>query len=524
MRSLCKVLIVDDEMLVRQGIKHLLDWEQAGYYIVGEASNGLEALELVEELQPHIVITDIVMPIMDGEKLVRLVKERYPAIEVIVLSSFSEFDYVRSTFQNGVADYILKPKLEAEYLLSILHKTAAKIEGLGIPVKEERSEETQIAQAIDKMISGYEAEITTEIIRRRFPYPTFLLLGVNLSLVKDKLEKRQIDKSVSQYLHHLRSGQAEYMKLESVPGTLLYLLNANDPWTDRIEQLIQDLSHISQQHEQAEGLHFTISDRFKDFRQLGNIYSKQVETLKRYSFYLPAYPVLEAGHLPAIPARAQAIDMAELIEGLKRKQFQKSFSFFLEHIHQKSLDYETDIFEFKSLLGNFIFNVTNTLSKLKFETEPLEKRKYDYFRQIDQAVYARDAIQLIEEFIQEAEGITRETDTSTNPSFYRLLNYIQEHYAEPITLTEVAKKFHFNASYLSSYFSANNNEGFSEYVNKVRVEKAKEMLVATEESISEISDRVGYSDQSYFTKVFKKMTGVSPSQYRKEQVQENQNI
>ena len=524
MRSLCKVLIVDDEMLVRQGIKHLLDWEQAGYSIVGEASNGLEALELVEELQPHIVITDIVMPIMDGEKLVRLVKERYPAIEVIVLSSFSEFDYVRSTFQNGVADYILKPKLEAEYLLSILHKTAAKIEGLGAPVKEERSEETQIVQAIDKMLSGYEAEITTEIIRRRFPYPEFLLLGVNLNSVKDKLEKRQIEKSVNQYLHDLQSGQTEYMKLESVPGTLLYLLNANDPWTDRIEQLIQNLSHIPQQHEKIERLHFIISDRFEDFCQLGNVYTKQYERLKRYSFYLPMYPVLEADHLPALPARAPEIDMAELIEGLKRKQFQKSFSSFLEHIHEKSLDYETDVFEFKSLLGNFIFNVTNTLSKLKFETEPLEKKKYDYFRQIDQAVYARDAIQFIESFIQEAESITRETDTSTNPSFYRLLNYIQEHYAEPITLTEVAKKFHFNASYLSSYFSANNNEGFSEYVNKVRVEKAKEMLVATEESISEISDRVGYSDQSYFTKVFKKMTGVSPSQYRKEQVQENQNI
>lgn len=524
MRSLCKVLIVDDEMLVRQGIKHLLDWEHAGYYIVGEASNGLEALELVEELQPHIVITDIVMPIMDGEKLVRLVKERYPAIEVIVLSSFSEFDYVRSTFQNGVADYILKPKLEAEYLLSILDKTAAKIEGLGIPVKEERSEETQIVQAMDKMISGYEAEISNETIHRRFPYPKFVLLGVDLNPVKDKSGKKQIEKSVSQYLHLLQSGQAEYMKLESVPGTLLYLLNAGDPWAERIEQLIQNLSRIPQEMEQAEMLHFIISDRFEDFCQLGNVYSKQYERLKRYSFYLPTYSVIEGGHLPALPARISAMDMAELIEGLKRKQFQKSFSSFLEHVHAKSLDYETDIFEFKSMLGNFIFNVTNTLSKLKFETAPLEKRKYDYFRHIDQAVYARDAIQFIEEFIQEAESITRETDTSTNPSFYRLLNYIQEHYAEPITLTEVAKKFHFNASYLSSYFSANNNEGFSEYVNKVRVEKAKEMLVATEESISEISDRVGYSDQSYFTKVFKKMTGVSPSQYRKEQVQENESI
>lgn len=132
MKPIFKILIVDDEMLVRQGIKHLLDWEQEGYRIVGEASNGVEALSMMDELNPHIIITDIVMPIMGGEKLVKIVKEKYPHIEVIVLSSFSEYDYVRSTFQSGVADYILKPKLEADYLLSILNKTTAKMAGMKI--------------------------------------------------------------------------------------------------------------------------------------------------------------------------------------------------------------------------------------------------------------------------------------------------------------------------------------------------------------------------------------------------------
>ncbi|MFD2877412.1 response regulator [Paenibacillus rhizoplanae] len=120
MNPICKVLIVDDEILVRQGIKYVLDWEQEGFQIVGEAANGREALNSLQTLQPHIIITDIVMPVMDGEELTRLVKRDYPATEVIVLSSFSEFHYVRSTFQHGVADYILKPKLEAGALLQVL--------------------------------------------------------------------------------------------------------------------------------------------------------------------------------------------------------------------------------------------------------------------------------------------------------------------------------------------------------------------------------------------------------------------
>src|SRR3954471_14313925 len=114
-------------MLIRQGIKHYINWEQEGFLIVGEASNGQEALELVETTNPHIIITDIVMPIMDGEELTRIVKERYPYIEIIILSSFGEFDYVRSTFQNGVVDYILKPKLNADGLLKALKTASSRI-------------------------------------------------------------------------------------------------------------------------------------------------------------------------------------------------------------------------------------------------------------------------------------------------------------------------------------------------------------------------------------------------------------
>jgi len=115
-----RLLIVDDEILIRQGIKHYINWEQEGFDIVGEAAHGKEALELIEVVKPDIILTDIVMPIMDGEELTRILKEKYPQIGVIVLSSFGDFDYVRSTFQNGVLDYILKPKLNSDSLLTAL--------------------------------------------------------------------------------------------------------------------------------------------------------------------------------------------------------------------------------------------------------------------------------------------------------------------------------------------------------------------------------------------------------------------
>ena len=127
MKEYYRVLIVDDELLIRQGIKHYLNWEQEGFSIVGEAANGKEALALIESTKPHILLTDIVMPIMDGEELTKTVKERYPSIEIIILSSFGEFDYVRSTFQSGVVDYILKPKLDAAGLLNALDRKSTRL-------------------------------------------------------------------------------------------------------------------------------------------------------------------------------------------------------------------------------------------------------------------------------------------------------------------------------------------------------------------------------------------------------------
>ena len=130
MDNLCKILIVDDEYLLRQGIKHLVDWRKEGFEIVGEASNGKEALDLIEMLKPHIVISDIVMPVMDGIDLAKIMKSKYPEVQIVILSGYGDFDYVKSTFKVGVNDYILKPKLNPEELLLLLKNIASNIPNL----------------------------------------------------------------------------------------------------------------------------------------------------------------------------------------------------------------------------------------------------------------------------------------------------------------------------------------------------------------------------------------------------------
>ena len=129
-KNYCKVLIVEDEFIMRQGIKHMLEWEKEGFTIVGESTNGQEALDLIEKLKPNIIISDIVMPILNGVDFSKVVQKRYPDLQIIILSSYDNFEYVKDTLLSGAVDYILKPTLNPEQLLVTLKKAVDRIPGL----------------------------------------------------------------------------------------------------------------------------------------------------------------------------------------------------------------------------------------------------------------------------------------------------------------------------------------------------------------------------------------------------------
>ena len=146
MSRYCRVLVIDDEFITRQGIKHMLLWEQEGFQIVGEASNGQEGLEMIEKYQPEIVLADIVMPVLNGIDFSLILQEKYPDIKLIILSSYDNFEYVRTTLLNGAVDYVLKPTLNPEILLRALKKAARGIPGFQLDRKEKIDVSTQFGE------------------------------------------------------------------------------------------------------------------------------------------------------------------------------------------------------------------------------------------------------------------------------------------------------------------------------------------------------------------------------------------
>lgn len=191
MAEYCKVVIIDDEFIMRQGMKHMLDWEKEGFQIVGEASNGQEGLEVIEKTKPNIVLTDIVMPVLDGIEFSEILNKRFPEMQLVILSSYIKFEYVKATFLNGVVDYILKPTLNPEILLSTLKKVAGKIPGMEL----ERKEIDSVQSQMERFLCGYQEKLDEALFVEYFPHTLYRLLGINLKKVcgnqKDKIASVQ---------------------------------------------------------------------------------------------------------------------------------------------------------------------------------------------------------------------------------------------------------------------------------------------------------------------------------------------
>lgn len=510
--ALCRILIVDDEQLIRQGIKHYVQWEQEGFQIVGEASNGQEALEMVERTNPHIILTDIVMPIMDGEELTRIVKSKYPHIEIIILSSYGEFDYVRSTFQSGAVDYILKPKLDAESLLNVLTTATSRI-----PSLQSNEDEGNLAlnssHIIDKFMSGYETEYDSEVILKAFPYRYFYLLGVDarnhlfpettaLSSFINRIEKE----------FHTKMDDVVFQSFTLEKNVGVFLFNLK---TDEITRGI-DLAHEFLKSEPNIGI--LISDSFTEFSQIGKIYNEVIKKMLQYRFYFPDSRLVTVQNYPTETPTIMSFNLDKFTNDFKHERFDAAFRYLDDHVTAMSNCFTTDVFEYKSFFGNIIFNITILLSNMDYDVKELENLKFTFFNSIDKANTANAVVEQLNTFIKEAKkSISSKNSQTGNSNVKMILEYIEDHYAEPLSLTGVANHFHFNPSYLSSYFASHNREGFNEYLNKIRIEEAAKLLINSFTPISEISGIVGYSDHSYFCKVFKKIKGVSPSQYRRNQ-------
>lgn len=488
MSSICKIMIVDDEFIMRQGIKFMLKWEENGYKVVGEASNGKEALELIPQFKPHIILCDIAMPIMNGLDFIKIVTNEYPNIKIIVLSGYDNFDYVRNSLTSGAVDYVLKPTLTPEELLKILERVVKTIPDLDIkPNKSNLLEQYLLAQDGEKP---------------SFKHNSFRLFVLSLDNI-DRINLRPIlyEKTI-EFLNDIKSNNMNFIyNNHRLCIVLNYPAEKDNQILSKIGLFIENLSAI------CENIFAVLSKCHDNLEQIKTVF-KSPKFLNYESFYFKNCNLYLVQDINS-NIKLDKFDYRKFSNFVNDKKFSDASKMIYQYI-LNSIDCQVPSIKLKNQTKNYIYNLIG-----ENDSTEIEEIYINGFDKIENAKYADDFIQIVKDILSDLETILSKNEQPTDEYMEMILKYIKENYKEDLNLQILSEKFNFGYSYLSAYFSQYAHEGFSEYLNKIRISKACEILKNSKYSIAEISSAVGYSDHSYFCRVFKKITGVTPSIYRK---------
>ena len=524
-----KLLIVDDEFLVVEGLKKLVNWEKYLIHIVGEASNGNEGVALAKSKNPDIIITDVNMPDMSGLDMIKLIKDSNPSIRFIVLSGYDDFNWAKRAFQYGVIDYLLKP-LDFQQLDAALEKVINNINYE--KVREEDHEKITNAlqkskgilkkETILKLIKG-EAE-SIEIIKEQLEYLNIALDNrqrmVMLFEARNYREKednsegdfKALIKEVILWLEEKKLGYG----IEVEDDKSVFILNAletTEQWAEILTEYICEKFPLSKH-----GITIGIGGIYTGLSRVKYSYI-EAEQAVRYK-YLSENPVVFYSKIQNQLTRLDKIDLPvniekSVIEGLmlaNREMVNQSLESYYEQIKGKKIE----ILSFKNIIIEFLFGIKRELSRIKID---LSKVFIDVFQEI-YSIESKNSIddvwKSVRDFIEKVLGFIEHTEkTSSKQVVQEIMLYIEQNYTSgDISLNEIAERIYLTPNYISMLIKQETGENFSDMVVRKRMEKAKEFLYDVTLRTYEIAEKVGYSDPNYFSRTFKKVIGMSPGDFR----------
>ena len=529
-----KVFLVEDEFVVREGIKNNIDWKSHGYEFCGEASDGELALPMIQKLRPDIVITDIRMPFMDGLALSKLIKKEFPEMEIIILSGYEEFEYAKEGIKIGVAEYLTKP-ISGQILLD-------EVDSLALKIEENRRER----ESREK----YQKEMEENISQERKNLFQYLVVGSKS--VPELLEiagKLNVDLSSMWYNIVLLTTQS--------------MNHSQDEYSDsvmKIEQKLKELddeTHMLLFDRNLEGKAILFkADSREELEQIQNEYLDKVkEILIPYShiryFGGVGEPVNRLRELPSSFEKASHAFAHRFLvkdslilssDGLEQEEMLEQREFDISNVDPKQMDRskikeflkigdkeETIYFvdEFFKGLGNSAiesnlfrqyiamdtcFCVAEFLEGLqcsKEEIEPLDIASGVLKTSESTMKYI---VGIIEKALELREKIA---SNRYDDIVGEITRYIEKNYAdEDLSLNLLASHVNFSPNHLSMIFSQQTGQTFIKYLTDFRMNKAKELLRCSGKRSSIICMEVGYKDPHYFSYLFKKTQGMTPTQYR----------
>lgn len=523
-----RLLIADDEYWVREKLANLLDWPSLMISLTDPAVDGEDALAKIEAERPDIVITDINMPFVSGNDLIRLVKKRYPRTAMIVLSGYNDFAFVRDALLCGAIDYLLKP-ISKNALMDAVEKSIAIL-------GSDRAHEREKADLDEKLLraSSYmrDRELS-ELIAEEGPVPgtgsvvsdlELNLAGFSLVLVKmfgmsaastklapdrtqeiKKVASEQVESSVVFYNLYVRN---EVVVLTGLRGEKLVRACRDLP--NRIEGYTGLRSRVA-----VSRFHFSFAD-LKDAYEEAR-FSLAMRPVSREASVTRA----EESEKVAVRSRITPENENQLLFGLQSGNKRLVREVILNQIGISRCEQEgwlvAEVKQTIQYLAAVIFHHSGSGGASILAMENLRFL-------IDAALESQDireTCSLLDQALDEAveDSSTPGASESMRLTIRRVQSYIEEHYFRNLSLTSIAKVFRVERSYLSKSFKQVTGENLMLSIARIRIEKAQEYIRGEgpdgrDLSLTDISSLVGYEEYAYFNRVFRKITGSSPSEYK----------
>lgn len=530
-----KVLIVDDEVLARVGIKSFVQWNEAGFEVVGDAENGKKALAMIIDLKPDIVITDIHMPVMNGIELIRAVKEENIRVEFLVLSAYDDFEFVKEAMRLGAADYILKLEMESKDLTELLNKLKEKIEKENANKMAEkhfmRSKEnlsTIQEKLFKEMVFGHkyqndEFEKKINEIQVTLPRQNLICLVLNLDN-KGRFDKRDVKdvylldyaiiNIINEILIDCRYGVVFCFRPEEYIIILSAVEEENhknksqkvDELDRLIKRFLKEYLNIS--------VSIGVSDFFQEYVKLPVAYQQALYAVNQ-NFNLPLGSTV--WYKDIVPKSKEddlsiRLDLKNLerqfeiadIVGI-RISFEMIINYFLGESDKITREH------LKATCSALVFIINPYLDEYKIEKVRLWGT--DPYKQLEDLKTQRDFISWIEQLKIKLLENLKDADESKR-MIAKAKQFVNRNYMGEISLESVSKYTNISANYFSAIFKKETGTNFIDYVTNVRIEAAKRLLMEQKYKIYEISQMVGYENEHYFSRVFKKITGISPKKFK----------
>ncbi|PXV93804.1 AraC family two component transcriptional regulator [Lachnotalea glycerini] len=526
-----KVLIADDEYWTREKLRTMIDWKQYNIEFLEPAVDGEDVLRKVKENTPDILITDINMPFMNGVDLIKILKEEYTDIIIFVISGYDNFDYVKSTLLAGAINYLLKPVTKID-LVNSLSKALEIISNKRQKEKKQEEQKNEILKA-SSFIQDRELSLLVEKEETAYS-PTIMMnskidfAGCSLILIKI----HNLKELMMQY--HYDMNQLSYSIKKKIKDVTRYenLLIFNHIFRSNEFIIITELEESKLRIMANQILNYfkvyqetlisiVISEHSYSIESIHTAYIETITMLMTRKYMKNSVMILcekDNSSIKSDVNNQMSEELENKLKNLLRTRNQSAV---------KKLIFETVGLRYCDINGWSFLEVKQTVKRVcnvfvDYISEEKSPRKIiDMENMIDLAIktvenlVVENLCEVLEEMIDTITDLKVEAEIGSIRSVVKLcVKYIDNNFFEELTLTSLANKFNVESSYFSKIFRQEIGSNLMLYIAQKRIDKAKEYMIDSKINLTEIAFIVGYDDYTYFNRVFRKMTGVSPREYR----------